>query len=58
MSSLCSLFFSSHYLLLSVFDPSGLDQAQCLPCLYHILQAGAAGPPGLPPQELALSHSG
>lgn len=50
-------FFSPHHLLLSP-DTSGLDQAQCLPCVYHILQAGAAGPPGLPSQELALSHSG
>lgn len=56
MSSFCS-YFLPHFLLLSP-DTAGLDQAQCLPCVYHILQAGAAGPPGLPPQELALSHSG
>ena len=56
MSSFCS-FFSPYFLLLSL-GTTGLDQAQCLPCVYHILQAGAAGPPGLPPQELALSYIG
>ena len=54
---LTPFFFPPHHLLLSS-DTSGLDQAQCLPCMYHILQAGAAGPPGLSSQELALSHSG
>lgn len=53
---------------LCVFPPSliccflfgllGLDQAQCFPCVYHILQAGATGSPGFSSQELALSHSG
>ena len=56
MSSFCSFF--SHYFLLLSLGTAGLDQAQCLPCVYHILQAGAAGPPGLPPQELALSYIG
>lgn len=55
---LCFFFSTLLYAAFFLFDLLGLDQAQCFPCVYHILQAGATGSPGFSSQELALSHSG
>lgn len=36
----------------------GLDETQRLPRLHHVVQAGAAGSPGVPTQILALPDPG
>lgn len=36
----------------------GLDEAQCLPCLHHFVQAGAAGSPGVQTEILAVPNPG
>ncbi|GCC43252.1 hypothetical protein chiPu_0026947, partial [Chiloscyllium punctatum] len=36
----------------------GLDQAKCLPRLYHLVQTGAPGSPSVPPQKLEIHDPG
>jgi len=43
---------------LGSLSSSGMDQAQRVPRVHHVLQAGAAGPPGFPPQVVAIPDPG
>lgn len=36
----------------------GLDQAQCIPCVHHFIQVGAAGSPSLPTKVLEVPDPG
>ena len=50
-------YIHTTYVCISLFC-TGLDKAQCLPCVHHVLQPGREGPPSVQTEEVEVHRTG